>query len=649
MKKIAFFSLVLSVLLSVVVFPQFGGGDKLSLKTPVLSRDMVKPGNEIKIAVPATIEAGYHVNSNKPKDPNLIATVISVTSKNGIKTTGTKYPKAKDFKFDFSDSPVSVYDGSFNLFVKVKIPESLKPGEYKLDISVEYQACNDHSCLAPNEASTSVTIKVAKKHAKIKEINTAVFAASGFQYNDKPEEKKDEQDSIKKAEAEKDSLAKLDSLEQADSTDEESGAESDSVSLESYGAKDSASVTGADDGDISSTLESSGILFSLIFVFLGGLALNLTPCVYPLIPITIGYFGGQAEGKTSRLAMMGLLYVVGIAITYSVIGVVTALTGGILGALLQEWYVLVLISLIFVALALSQFGVYEFKLPDSLVNKAGGAKGGLYGAFFMGLTMGIVAAPCIGPFVLGLVTYVAKIGDVTQGFLLFFFLAVGLGTPYFILALFSGKLKSLPRAGMWMEGIKHIFGVIMIGMAIYFVLPLLPGEWSGYLLPVYIIISVPYLAIFDQLDEKMKTFRIFKYAISVIFIALAVWWFPSSAAGGTEAKLQFQTYSDSSFAATKGSKKMIIDFYADWCIPCKELDAITFVDPSVVAAGKNFTNFKADLTKAGDKNVKKMIKDFNIKGVPTVLIFNEKGEEVHRLTGFVNGEEFLKLMKKAEK
>jgi thiol:disulfide interchange protein DsbD len=151
------------------------------------------------------------------------------------------------------------------------------------------------------------------------------------------------------------------------------------------------------------------------------------------------------------------------------------------------------------------------------------------------------------------------------------------------------------------------------------------------------------------LDEKMKTFRIFKYAISVIFIALAVWWFPSSAAGGTEAKLQFQTYSDSSFAATKGSKKMIIDFYADWCIPCKELDAITFVDPSVVAAGKNFTNFKADLTKAGDKNVKKMIKDFNIKGVPTVLIFNEKGEEVHRLTGFVNGEEFLKLMKKAEK
>jgi thiol:disulfide interchange protein DsbD len=261
--------------------------------------------------------------------------------------------------------------------------------------------------------------------------------------------------------------------------------------------------------------------------------------------------------------------------------------------------------------------------------------------------MGIVAAPCIGPFVLGLVTYVAKLGDVLTGFLLFFFLAVGLGTPYFVLALFSGKIKALPRAGMWMEGIKHIFGVIMIGMAIYFVLPLLPKEWSGYLLPVYIIISVPYLAIFDPLDAKMKAFRIFKYALSVVFIGLAVWWFPANTSAEAGGKVKFEAYSDSTFQAAKGQKKIIIDFYADWCIPCKELDAMTFVDPNVVAASKDFVSLKADLTKSGDALSKKLTTDFNIKGVPTVLIFNEKGEEVYRLTGFVNGEEFLKLMKKA--
>jgi len=641
MQKLSGIVLVVLILFSFKSNAQFGGGDKLSLGTPLLSRDLVRAGDEIKIAVPASVDAGYHVNSNKPKEPNLIATVLSITSSDGIKTTATRYPKAKDYTFEFSDKPVSVYEGNFNIFAKVRVPENLKPGNYKLTLNVEYQACNDHSCLAPNSASATVTIHVGKKDAVMTETNAGVFAASGLIYEDKSAaEEATKKDSVKKAEAEKDSLAKLDSLKALEGKD--------SVTLDSYDSKDSAKVSDAKDDDVSSTLEKSGLFFSLLFVFLGGLALNLTPCVYPLIPITIGYFGGQAEGKTSRLALMGFLYVMGIAITYSVIGVITALTGGILGSLLQEWYVLVIISLIFVGLALSQFGFYEFKLPDSLMNMAGGAKSGLFGAFFMGLTLGIVAAPCIGPFVLGLVTYVAKIGNVLTGFLLFFFLAVGLGTPYFILALFSGKIKSLPRAGMWMEGIKHIFGVIMIGMAIYFVLPLLPKEWSGYLLPVYIIISVPYLAIFDPLDAKMKAFRIFKYALSVVFIGLAVWWFPANTSAETGGKVKFEAYSDSTFQAAKGQKKIIIDFYADWCIPCKELDAMTFVDPNVVAASKDFVSLKADLTKSGDALSKKLTTDFNIKGVPTVLIFNEKGEEVYRLTGFVNGEEFLKLMKKAE-
>lgn len=631
---------VIAVLLSFTASAQFGGGDKLSLETAQLSRDIVKPGDEIRIAVKAAVDQGYHVNSNKPKEDFLIPTSLSITSTNGIKNTGIVYPKSKDYTFAFSDKPVSVFEGNFTIFAKVRVPENLKPGNYKLTLTVEYQACNDETCLPPNSATSTVTIKVGTKESVVTELNAGLFASSGLGYNDKSKGEDAIKDSIKKADAEKDSLAKLDSLKALE--------DSASSQLESYDTKDSAAVSSSDDGDISSTLEKSGLLFSLLFVFLGGLALNLTPCVYPLIPITIGYFGGQAEGKTSRLAMMGFLYVMGIALTYSLIGVITALTGGILGSLLQEWYVLVLISGIFVALALSQFGFYEFKLPDSLVNKAGGAKTGLYGAFFMGLTMGIVAAPCIGPFVLGLVTYVAKLGDVLTGFLLFFFLAVGLGTPYFVLALFSGKIKALPRAGMWMEGIKHIFGVIMIGMAIYFVLPLLPKEWSGYLLPVYIIISVPYLAIFDPLDAKMKAFRIFKYALSVVFIGLAVWWFPANTSAEAGGKVKFESYSDSTFQAAKGQKKIIIDFYADWCIPCKELDAMTFVDPNVVAASKDFVSLKADLTKSGDALSKKLTTDFNIKGVPTVLIFNEKGEEVYRLTGFVNGEEFLKLMKKAE-
>ena len=223
------------------------------------------------------------------------------------------------------------------------------------------------------------------------------------------------------------------------------------------------------EGSIPNTLASSGLFLSLLLVFLGGLALNLTPCVYPLIPITIGYFGGQSQGNTKKLFSLGVLYVLVIALTYSVVGVVTALSGAVFGTLLQNPIVIIFIVLLFIALGLSQFGVYEFKMPDKLVMKAGGAKSGAFGAFFMGLTMGIVAAPCIGPFVIGLVTYVAAKGDTLYGFLMFFTLAIGLGLPYLFLAIFSGKIKSLPKSGYWLQGVEHIFGLILFGAALYFV------------------------------------------------------------------------------------------------------------------------------------------------------------------------------------
>ena len=212
---------------------------------------------------------------------------------------------------------------------------------------------------------------------------------------------------------------------------------------------------------ISNALESQGLFLGLLLVFLGGLALNLTPCVYPLIPITVGYFGGQSEGSTTKLFFMGVLFILGLSVTYSAIGVITSLTGAVFGALLQSPIVILIIVGIMLALSLSMFGVYEFKLPDSLVNKAGGAKAGLFGAFFMGLNNGNCCCTLYRSICLGLVTYVATKQDPFFGFLLFFVLAVGLGTPYLFLAIFSGKIKKLPRAGEWMDAVKHIFGFIL--------------------------------------------------------------------------------------------------------------------------------------------------------------------------------------------
>jgi thiol:disulfide interchange protein DsbD len=581
---------VLLIFISPGIQSQPGFGENLVEIKAYSSFDNVYVDGEFKLAVRLKIKESWHINSDKPKEDFLIASVVSIdTSDNNFKVVKTYYPKAKDYKLSFSETPLSVWDGEVTIGALIKVNENIKPGSYNLIVNFDYQACNDMSCLAPNSVQDTLEISIVEKSAVVNEINQDIFKDVDL------------------------------SLSQDIKT------------------------STADDDSLTSTLESKGIILGLILVFLGGLALNLTPCVYPLIPITIGYFGGQSEGRTGRLFLMGLLFVLGMSVTYSVIGVVTALSGAVFGALLQNTYVIIAIAAIFIILSLSMFGVYEFKLPNALVAKAGGAKGGLYGAFFMGLTMGIVAAPCIGPFVLGLVTYVAAKADPYYGFLLFFVLALGLGFPYLILAIFSGKIKKLPRAGEWMEAVKHIFGFILIGMAIYFLLPLLPDSISGYVLPVYMILVALYLVLIDKLSNNVLGFRIFKIVFSLVLIAVAVYALIPSKSNSVE----WIGYSETVSAEYKNNgKPTIIDFYADWCIPCKELDALTFSDPKVIDDSKRFNTFKADMTKSLSPEVESLRKKYSIVGVPTVLVIDSKGNEVNRITGFVNAEEFYFIISK---
>lgn len=564
-------------------------------------KNMVKSeaGTIFKIILNAKVEKSWHINSNKPNDDFLIPSEIVIKG-NAVKLYKVKYPEAQNLKLSISDIPVSVYEGSINFELTIAIDNSALPGKQNVEVKLNYQACNNESCLPPNSATTYFDLEIIPA-SKISNSETNI------NYNNI------EQSSQK--------------IENSDTN------KNDEKSQGKENIKD-------DKNSLASTLESSGIILSLIFIFLGGLALNLTPCVYPLIPITIGYFGGQSEGKTSRLFLLGVLYVLGMAITYSVIGVVTALSGAVFGTLLQNPFVIVAIVLVFIVLALSQFGVYEFKLPDKLVMKAGGAKGGVMGAFFMGLTMGIVAAPCIGPFVLGLVTYVAAKGDPVYGFLMFFVLAIGLGLPYLLLALFSGKIKKLPRAGDWMEGVKHIFGFLLLGMAFYFVDPILPKSIQGYSLPIFGIISVIIILFFDKTANHIKGFKVFKIIFSIVVLSISIYaLIPSKNLEPEWKRFSVASYEES----LNKNEPMVIDFYADWCIPCKELDGLTFSDPRVIKKLETYTTYKVDMTKMNEEN-EELRKKFNVVGMPTVLIINSKGEEIHRLTGFVNAEEFLKLI-----
>ncbi|GMU96212.1 protein-disulfide reductase DsbD family protein [Ignavibacterium album] len=591
MKKF-FLMIVVSLLIFNInnVYSQFQSNTELVKIKTYSSFDKIYPGTEFKIAVKVNVQETWHINSDKPKEDFLIPTDLTLSDLNGFQLTKEVYPEAKEYTFSFSETPLSVLEGEFFIGALIKVDTSVIPGKYRLVINLDYQACNNQSCLAPTSVSDTLEIEIADKSTPVNQINQDIF------------------EKINISEA--------------------------PLSVQKSNSENS----------VSSTLEKSGLLVGLLFVFIGGLALNLTPCVYPLIPITIGYFGGQSEGRTSRLTLMGLLFMLGMAVTYSIVGVITSLTGAVFGALLQNPIVILIIVAIFIILSLSMFGVYEFKLPDSWVAKAGGAKGGYFGAFFMGLTMGIVAAPCIGPFVLGLVTYVAAKGDPLFGFLMFFVLALGLGLPYLFLAIFSGKIKNLPRAGMWMDAVKHIFGFILLGMALYFLLPLLPKEISGYVLPVFGIIAAAYILLFDKAAKGVKGFTIFKTVFAIAVVSLSVW----SLIPTENPSIQWQPYSDSALSTFEGKKGAIIDFYADWCIPCKELDALTFSDPNVIAESKKFVTLKADMTKSLAPDVSALREKYKIVGVPTVLILNSNGEEVKRITGFVDAQEFLEVIKSVE-
>ncbi len=583
--------------ISQIVSAQFGQTDLVKIKL-AQNNLKVNAGSQFKVTLEAHIKESWHINSNKPNDDFLIPSKVTAKSD---KATLEKivYPQPKELKLEFSEKPVSVFGGDVKFELTFSVDKNTSSGKYSIPVKFDFQACNDQTCMPPADVKENLTFEVV---GSVKETGSEKQEVRG-----EKQEARSEASNVK--------------------------SETGNVNNEKK-----------DDSSIGSTLEKSGLFLSLIFVFIGGLALNLTPCVYPLIPITIGYFGGQSEGRTSRLFLLGILYVLGMSLTYSVIGVVTSLSGAIFGTLMQNMFVIIGIALLFVLLALSQFGVYEFKLPDSWVMKAGGAKGGAFGAFFMGLTMGIVAAPCIGPFVLGLVTYVAAKGSPLYGFLMFFVMALGLGFPYLLLALFSGKIKKLPRAGDWMEGIKHIFGFLLLGMAIYFIGPIIPKELNKYLLPAFGIIASLYLLLIDKMANNVKTFRIFKIIFSVIVIAVSIY----ALIPAKNVEPEWQKFSEAKYELSlKNNERMVVDFYADWCIPCKELDAMTFSDPRVLSSLTKFTTYKVDMTQTVSDETEKLRNKFKIVGMPTVLIINAKGEEVERLTGFVNANEFLKLLQKA--
>jgi thioredoxin:protein disulfide reductase len=597
-------ALVLLSLLPLAALAQ--GSDRVVKASGYASADGVRPGDKFKVAVAVEVGEGYHINAHRPTLEELVPTSVAFGGPAGITFADEKYPAPKHRKFEFApNTELAVHEGTLFITTEVHTDKTITPGAATIRALVTVQACNDSLCLTPSHLTVEIPIRIVGANQPIKDANAEIFAKASAQ----PEGS--------------------------------SVAEASAGGLVEYqgGSKDS----------IADKLASGGIVSVLLGVFLAGLLLNTTPCVYPIIPITIGFFVNQSaaqEGKPkiSKTFFMASMYVLGMALTYSLLGVIAAKSGGLFGALLQNSIVLIVLAGLMVALSLSMFGVYEFKLPESLNRMATSSTqstSGALGAFVMGLTMGIVAAPCIGPFVLALLVHVGTKGSAAYGFMLFFVLALGLGLPYLVLGTFSGALKTLPRSGLWMVTVRKVFGLVLIGMALYFLMPLM-GTATTYVFIAFFAASALYLLLWEAGRTKPKQFGWVLRAIGIGAAAVAI---VMALPQKIEAEIPWQPYSEQALAdARKAGRAVIIDTFADWCIPCKELDQSTFTNAEVKRDAERFVTLKLDLTRSDAGTEAGRAKErFGIRGVPTVIFIDHEGRERPelRLEGFEKPSAFL--------
>lgn len=390
-------------------------------------------------------------------------------------------------------------------------------------------------------------------------------------------------------------------------------------------------------------LAQYGLAPTLLLIFLMGLGLNLTPCVYPLISVTVAYFGGQARQQRGRAVLLAGVYALGIALTFSALGVSAAFSGGMFGSALQRPTTLIGMAALMVALAASSFGLYALRPPAWLLQRAGKAGGGLVGALFMGLTMGIVAAPCVGPVVVGLLLVVGARGEALLGFVLFFTLALGLGAPYVLLGTVAGSIARLPRAGEWLVWIERLFGFMLLGMALYFVSPLLSAQQLEWTVAGLIALAGITLGFLDPHGRELPHFPLFKRLAGSAAV-LAALWVALPSAGAKPAAISWQVFSPAALEQARSEgRPAVVDFRADWCLPCIEMERTTFVSPQVVTRAAEFTMLRADVTEMS-KEAEATLSKYGVLGVPTTLFFAPSGREHRRGVGYIDVEHFSELL-----
>lgn len=433
----------------------------------------------------------------------------------------------------------------------------------------------------------------------------------------------------------------------------------------SQSAVENANVFSSQQNQLAESLSQSK--YAMLWFFVLGIGLAFTPCVLPMLPLLSAIVIGGRKEETSnwRALALSFVYVQGMALTYTLLGLVVVLIGLPFQIALQSPYVLIGLSIVFVLLALSMFGLFTLQLPSSLQTKLTQfsqqqKSGAFFGVFVMGAIAGLVASPCTSAPLSGALLYVAQSGDFVIGALTLYLLALGMGLPLILITVFGNKI--LPKSGAWMENVKTAFGFVMLALPIFLISRIIPSMWEPRL---WALLGVSF---FIWLATQMRSNGIGLFFRIVFFVAAMVsaqplqnWVWQDNAATSQAANAQsavknslvFQQISnyDELQAVLKQhpNKIAMLDLYADWCVACKEFEHKTFADPQVQSALSDVLLLRVDMTNNSESN-RTLMKALAVTGLPTIIFFNQQGEEIQaqRITGFLPAEAFIATLNAAK-
>lgn len=416
-------------------------------------------------------------------------------------------------------------------------------------------------------------------------------------------------------------------------------------------------------------ISGSSLLLTLGAFFVAGLALALTPCVFPMIPILSSIIAGQGHRTTAMHGfMLSLVYVLAVAVTYTVAGVIAGLFGENLQAAFQNAWIIGLFSFVFVLLSLSMFGFYELQLPNALQsrlnNLSNSQKGGsVMGVAIMGLLSALIVGPCMAAPLAGALIYIGQTGDPLLGGAALFSLSMGMGVPLLIVGASAGKL--LPKAGVWMESVKAGFGVMLLLLAVWMLNRVIDDSIALLLYAVILLVAAVYMKALDRLQDEARGWRVFWKGIGVVLLLYGTLLFVGGMTGGTSllqplkniavagsaqasTEMRFVTVTnktqlDQLLAEAKAQNKpVMLDFYADWCVACVELDLFTFSDAGVQQGLSGFSRIKVDVT-ANDDDAKELSRDYSVMGPPALIFYDRAGALQTNMTliGVIEPEVFI--------